>query len=123
MAAMSAAAVHFKSMPSPGREAIDRCHLARMTLSDQSLEREVLQLFDRQSELLLARMSDAPAAAILMLAHTLKGSAQGIGAWQVAQAAEAVEEAARHDRECVSAALDRLAVAIGEARTAIAAMR
>ena len=34
---------------------LDRDHLARMTFGDRSLEREVLQLFDRQSELLLER--------------------------------------------------------------------
>ena len=31
-----------------------------MTLGDRSLEREVLQLFDRQAEMLLARMRNAP---------------------------------------------------------------
>jgi HPt (histidine-containing phosphotransfer) domain-containing protein len=103
-------------------DAIDRAHLARMTLGDKSLEREVLQLFGRQSELLLARMNDAPAAGIVTLAHTLKGSARGIGAWQVAEAAEAVEEAAGHDPKRVSSALDRLASAIGEARSAISAL-
>ena len=35
---------------------LDRDHLARMTFGDRSLEREVLHLFDRQSELLLERM-------------------------------------------------------------------
>ena len=37
--------------------AIDRSHLSRMTFGDQSLEREVLQLFDRQAELLMERMT------------------------------------------------------------------
>ncbi len=40
---------------------IDVTHLARMTLGDASLEREVLQLYDRQAEMLLARMRTASA--------------------------------------------------------------
>ena len=39
-------------------EAIDRQHLSRMTFGDRSLEHEVLQLFDRQAELLIGRMRD-----------------------------------------------------------------
>ena len=59
---------------------IDRSHLSRMTFGDHSLEREVLQLFDRQAELLMERMNASAPAAIATLAHTLKGSAVGIGA-------------------------------------------
>ena len=55
-------------------------HLARMTFDDRSLEREVLQLFERQAELLMERMRESEPAAIATLAHTLKGSAVGIGA-------------------------------------------
>ena len=67
--------------------AIDREHLARMTFGERGLEREVLMLFDRQCGLLLARMRDGEAAVMAPLAHTLKGSASGIGAWGVARAA------------------------------------
>ena len=70
---------------------IDLVHLARMTLGERSLEREVLELFDRQALLLLERMQAAPLEAVPALAHTLKGSARAIGAGQVARAAEAVE--------------------------------
>ena len=77
----------------PDDRPIDLVHLARMTLGDRSLEREVLQLFDRQSTLLIARMRAASPEGIALLAHTLKGSARGIGAWRVARAAEAVEAA------------------------------
>src|SRR5437879_13783748 len=70
---------------------IDLVHLARTTLGDRSLEREVLQLFDRQATLLIERMRAAAPGSTLALAHTLKGSARGIGAWRVARAAEAVE--------------------------------
>jgi HPt (histidine-containing phosphotransfer) domain-containing protein len=100
----------------PDDRPIDLVHLARMTLGERSLEREVLQLFDRQSTLLIARMRAAPAG-VATLAHTLKGSARGIGAWRVARAAEALEGADAADR---GAALDRLAAATDEARGLIA---
>ena len=45
-----------ESMASESSAAIDRRHLARMTLGDRSLEQEVLQLFDRQASLLIERM-------------------------------------------------------------------
>jgi HPt (histidine-containing phosphotransfer) domain-containing protein len=73
---------------------IDLVHLARMTLGDRGLEREVLQLFARQAASLMQRISEASPERIGQLAHTLKGSAYGIGAWRVAASAEAVEAAA-----------------------------
>ncbi len=47
-----------KDAPSlaPDDRPIDLVHLARTTLGDRALEREVLQLFDRQSSILIARM-------------------------------------------------------------------
>jgi HPt (histidine-containing phosphotransfer) domain-containing protein len=102
--------------PLPGATVIDLGHLARMTFGDRSLEREVLQLFDRQAELLLARMRSGAPPAIGALAHTLRGSASGIGADSVAKAARAVEQAGNAER---LAAMDSLEAAIGEARVAI----
>ena len=97
---------------------IDRGQLARMTFGDRSLEREVLQLFDRQAVLLLARMHAGEPAVIGPLAHTLRGSAASIGAENVVRAAQAVELATgTADRD---GALDGLAMAIDEARAAIA---
>jgi HPt (histidine-containing phosphotransfer) domain-containing protein len=99
---------------------IDRAHLARMTLGDKSLEAEVLTLFERQTGILLARMQQLPSQAAGAFAHTLKGSARGIGAWRVADAAEAVERAAAGTRAAdLADALDRLARAIDETRTTI----
>lgn len=74
--------------------AIDENHLQRMTLGDRRLEREVLELFLRQTSLMLERIVGADPAIAAAAAHTLKGSARGIGAWRVARAAERVEEAA-----------------------------
>ena len=108
-----------KDVPSlaPDDRPIDLVHLARATLGDRSLEREVLQLFDRQSALLIARLRNAGPDGVAMIAHTLKGSARGIGAWRVARAAEAVELAGGTES---GAALERLAAATDEARAVIA---
>ena len=102
----------------PDDRPIDLVHLARITLGDRGLEREVLQLFDRQSALLIARMRAATPAGIAPLAHTMKGSARGIGAWRVARAAEALELAG--GAEAVAGALDQLAAASDEACALIA---
>ena len=104
----------------PNDRPIDLVHLARTTLGDRSLEREVLQLFDRQSTLLIARMRSAAPAGIATLAHTLKGSARGIGAWRVARAAEALELAGSSGDEALAEALGQLKAATDEARAVIA---
>jgi len=113
---------HASSLPrSSGERPIDLVHLARMTLGERGLEREVLQLFDRQAGLLVVRMEQAEREGVCAAAHTLKGSARGIGAWQVARAAEAVELAATHaaGRE-LEAAIARLRAAAAETRAVIA---
>ncbi len=74
--------------------AIDATHLERMTLGDRRLEREVLELFLRQTAIMLDRVVNAPPPLAAAAAHTLKGSARGIGAWRVARAAELLEQAA-----------------------------
>jgi HPt (histidine-containing phosphotransfer) domain-containing protein len=98
----------------------DLVHLARTTLGDRGLEREVLHLFDRQADQLVSRMRAAAPGGIAPLAHTLKGSASGIGAWRVARAAEALEVAIGDGIKDVGPALDRLADATREARSVIA---
>jgi HPt (histidine-containing phosphotransfer) domain-containing protein len=75
-------------------DAIDGDHLERMTLGDRRLEREVLELFVRQTGIMLNRIAGAEPALAAAAAHTLKGSARGIGAWRVARAAEFLEQAA-----------------------------
>jgi HPt (histidine-containing phosphotransfer) domain-containing protein len=100
--------------------AIDQGHLKRMTFGDPSLEHELLQLFDRQAEILIARMRASDPAAVATLAHTLKGSASGIGAGNVAHAAEAAELTAARSPAELGRALERLAKAVDETRTLIA---
>jgi hypothetical protein len=108
-------------LPAPAETAIDLAHLARMTLGERGLEAEVLALFDRQAAVLLARMRDCAPAVVAAFAHTLKGSARGIGAWRVAAAADAVEmNAIAADAGGVDGAMARLAAAVDEAKAAIA---
>ncbi len=71
---------------------VDLVHLARYTLGNRSLEREVLGLFHTQSEIYLQRLKEADKDKDWAdAAHTIKGSARGIGAWQIAKSAEAAE--------------------------------
>jgi len=79
-------------VPMPGP--LDMEHLERMTLGDASLEREVLALFCEQSHRVMSGIVGSPAEAGA-LAHTLKGSARGIGAFAVAEAAARLEAAIR----------------------------
>jgi hypothetical protein len=105
----------------PDQQAIDLAQLSRMTLGERSLEQEVLALFDLQAGTLLARMGKQPPNAVAALAHTLTGSARGVGAWDVAEAAEAVERLAScHDAAPLTVAMNRLSAAIAEAQMAIA---
>jgi HPt (histidine-containing phosphotransfer) domain-containing protein len=100
---------------------IDQVHLERMTLGDRSLEREVLEIFARQTAMTLERITGAGPARAAAAAHTLKGSARGIGAWRVAEAAERLEHAAANaaDEAAMLAAIAELKAASFEARVAI----
>jgi HPt (histidine-containing phosphotransfer) domain-containing protein len=101
---------------------IDIAHLKRMTLGDAGLEREVLAMFAGQAVRLIEALAALPADAA-EIAHTLNGSARAIGAFKVAEAAEAFEASLRDGGEA-SQALAALQQAIEQARQAIdAALR
>ena len=98
---------------------LDADHLGRMTHGDRGLEREVLQLFDRQAAMLADRLRGATAEVASSCAHMLKGSARGIGAWRLAGAAEKVESVAEAGEPELDAVVAELLGAIDEARSAI----
>jgi HPt (histidine-containing phosphotransfer) domain-containing protein len=102
----------------PDGPAIDVEHLSRMTLGERELEHEVLTLFAQQSTDLLARLEKLPREGA-SLAHTLKGSARGIGAFAVAQAADNLEHRLRQGLS-VTAEVAALHQAVGCALAAIA---
>ncbi len=100
---------------------IDVGHLARASRGERDLELQVLELFDRQAEMLLGCMPEVDRAGVASAAPMLAGSARAIGAWRVADAAEALERAVAENRELASA-LQTLDCAVVEARLAICAM-
>jgi HPt (histidine-containing phosphotransfer) domain-containing protein len=110
-------------MPSPplvpDDAPLDLAHLERMTLGDDSLEREVLAMFAAQSLDLVRRLAALPADSA-MLVHTLKGSARAIGAVRVAEAAAELETALRLSSPAASL-LVTLEAAVTEVRAVIGA--
>lgn len=100
---------------------LDEAHLEQMTLGDRGLEREVLQIFVRQAAMVMGRIAGAEPAIVAAAAHTLTGSARGIGAWRVAQAAERLERASSTGRDALNQAIAELKAVSREANAAIGA--
>jgi HPt (histidine-containing phosphotransfer) domain-containing protein len=105
--------------------AIDLVLLARHSLGDQDLERELLALFEAQAARIIgplaaARSDDFKRRADL--AHTLRGSALAVGANRVGAAAARLEALCGDcaGQATAAAALASLAGAVSEAREAIA---
>lgn len=94
---------------------VDFAHLKRYTLGDRELELEVLHLFAAQAPLTLEVLRRAHTTrAWRDAAHTLKGSARAVGAWQVARCAEEVEDLAGNC-DCAPGAMESLERALDEA--------
>jgi HPt (histidine-containing phosphotransfer) domain-containing protein len=92
---------------------LDRAHFDHMTASDRALQIEVLGLFRQQVEAWRARL--ASGEGWREAAHTLKGSARGIGLNALAAACEAAENAPEADRLPALADVHRaLGAALGE---------
>ncbi|QND47336.1 Hpt domain-containing protein [Rhizobium lusitanum] len=86
----------------PSRErAIDLVHLAKQTMGDKALEVEVLQMFARQARSCLQEIGSGDSKRILAASHRLKGAASAVGAFKVADAANALESDAG-DASCMA---------------------
>ena len=70
---------------------IDMAHLARQTMGDRALEQEVLQLFAQQASTVRKQLADASPTERIRLAHGLKGSARGVGAFAIADCVATLE--------------------------------
>lgn len=71
---------------------LDREHLDRQTFGDADLRAEIVGMFREQSaEIVRAIEAATGSAAVIDLAHRLKGSARAVGAFRLAEAAQAVE--------------------------------
>ena len=98
--------------------AIDLSFLDRVTFRNRLLAREVLGLFGQQAEILLTVIAEAGDERTRHeAAHKLKGSARGVGAFDVARAAEEIEAA--KDSTEFGNALAHLTIRVTEARIAL----
>jgi HPt (histidine-containing phosphotransfer) domain-containing protein len=71
---------------------VDLAYLARFTLGNVALEREVLQLFTAQMPLYLEALRKARVRKAWREAtHSIKGSAWAVGAWRLAGCAQFAE--------------------------------
>ena len=99
--------------------AVDLVHLNRFTLGHQTLEREVLAIFVSQMGDYLDRLKGASdAKAWREAAHTIKGSAWGIGAWTLGEQASAAEKLGVY---CPEATREALIANIGRAASEVEA--
>jgi HPt (histidine-containing phosphotransfer) domain-containing protein len=112
----------YEADPDSGLAVLDETHLRRMTLGNRRLENEILEIFTHQTTIMLGRMSSADIDLVAAAAHTLLGSARGIGAWRVARSAERLQDAAgKGNGPDLDLALEDLRAAALEARAAIGA--
>ena len=102
--------------------AVDFDHLEHYAGGDQALVDEVLALFREQTSVWL-RLLDPEAAdnAWRDAAHSLKGSALGVGAFALARACEDAEIGARSDEGRRSVLMDHVRDAVDAALSDIAA--
>ena len=70
---------------------LDLVHLCNQTQGDTLLEKEVPGIFVAQSQVYLNMMNCSDIETRIRAAHSLKGAARGIGAFELAKLAEEVE--------------------------------
>ncbi len=121
---MSHSAASPAQISEPEPDAIDMEHLLHYTMGDKALAREVLGLFCTQGRIYLEQLSASKDPQERKAsAHTLKGSARGVGAHHVAELAQALEaRASTPDEPGWTSALDALKTAFEEAATCVAKM-
>ena len=106
-----------EACPETSARPIDMAHLARQTMGDRALEQEILQMFAQQAVAVRRQLSEASPAERVRLAHGLKGSARGVGAFAIADCVAELET--RADDPGV---LERLSVLVDQACDFISAI-
>ncbi len=102
-------------MPGKIMQPLDLDHLAQYTLGNRDLEAELLGLFRAQAQLYLDRLSDATNDKEWRdAAHSLKGSARGLGAFALGDIAEEAERLTGFDVSVRSNIIERLRAAVGK---------
>ena len=100
---------------------LDRAHFAVMTGDDRALQIEIVGLFrDQVAKWRTVLASERPAAEWRAAAHTMKGSARGIGLWPLAEACAAAEAQKDDDVTAIDAHLQALHAALDDALAALA---
>lgn len=98
---------------------LDLDHLSTQAGGDKMLMAQVLELFLDHASTVLEALAAAPdAKSWREHAHALKGSAKGVGCWEVAEAAFAAEQDPLNPER-----IGPLRAAFAEARAAIVAYR
>jgi HPt (histidine-containing phosphotransfer) domain-containing protein len=106
--------------PAASDMAIDRAHLARYTMGDAGLEREILELFVNHLPNIIRDLGLAGNDKDWhMAAHALKGSARAVGAWRLARCGETAERLGVTDREAADEVLTQISAAAAEASACV----
>ncbi len=96
---------------------VDLVHLAKQTMGDRELEDEVLGIFLSQCDLYIGEFKQAgDTESRRRAAHRIKGSAKGLGAWELAEIAEEAEQPGFTKLESLEAAARRVSDYIHEIR-------
>ena len=102
---------------------VDLVHLAKQCLGDENLELEILRLFDTTLVTYFGRLKLATSFDdIAINLHSIKGASGGVGAWGIADLAQALEKDLQAGRPLTPERIDDMGMAIEEVRDFIARM-
>ncbi|KKB80436.1 hypothetical protein VW35_05470 [Devosia soli] len=102
---------------------VDLVHLAKQCLGDESLELEVLRLFDTTLKTYYEKLQLAASFDdIALVLHSIKGAASGVGAWSIADIAKAMEHEMRSGRPLTQERIADLGLMVEDVRGFIARM-
>lgn len=88
---------------------IDLAHLGQQTMGDDALEAEILSMFSAQSEIYMNMiLKSCDSATRIRAAHSLKGAARSIGAFDLAELAAAAEKYDHKVHESIRSELNRV---------------